>query len=460
MLPPGMPGDKEMGMPMDNTRLYQVLNLPRTDVTPEEIKRAYRKTAARVHPDRNRGDDDATQRFQDVQYAYSVLSDPQLRSIYDSYGEQGLKMYESYMSFAESDGSAPYLPVGNPVTLITFLCIGVGLLVALATALCVDLYLKLQGISNAPLSMMLIPLWILNALAAGLLYVLLVAGARKGAPNLLHPASRLTQLLLLIAWEVLVVLRTDGDTPSLPYVAVFGPLFALELISDVRAFGRLSRTAYDAERASGRTLLPYGLHVTRVLFEVVSRAACLVLIVMHLDKVASVGWTVALLPIWCLLALDMALACLSLAVPPTSEREQMTAMLARGQIFALIFLGFVLLLVNLILTKTLHSWLPIFIFFFIASGCFFCCCCCAICALRMSPRSQAQEVPPRDDGYGVNVGLGTDRSMGSSTARSDSAPSPGGESPNEDAPLLMGQSSSTMQGRYRTGALAPGAIPV
>ena len=69
-------------------------------------------------------------------------------------------------------------------------------------------------------------------------------------------------------------------------------------------------------------------------------------------------------------------------------------------------------------------------------------------------------MPPRDDGYGVNVGLGTDRSMGSSTARSDSAPSPGGESPSEDAPLLMGQSSSTMQGRYRTGALAPGAIPV
>ena len=199
MLPPGLGGDAEKGMPMDNVRLYQVLNLSRTDATPEEIKRAYRKTAARVHPDRNRGDADATQRFQEVQYAYSVLSDPQLRGIYDSYGEQGLKMYESYMSFADSDGSAPYLPVGNPVTLITFLCIGLGLLVAIATALCVDLYLKLQGISTAPLSLLLIPLWILNALALGLLYVFLVAGARKGTSNLLHPAGRITQLLLLIA---------------------------------------------------------------------------------------------------------------------------------------------------------------------------------------------------------------------------------------------------------------------
>ena len=59
------------------------------------------------------GDPDSTSKFQDVQYAYSVLSDPQLRGVYDSYGEQGLKMYESYMSFADSgtDGG-PSLPLG------------------------------------------------------------------------------------------------------------------------------------------------------------------------------------------------------------------------------------------------------------------------------------------------------------------------------------------------------------
>jgi DnaJ-class molecular chaperone len=41
-----------------------------------------------VHPDRNRNDPDSTAKFQSVQYAYSVLSEPRLRSIYDSYGEQ------------------------------------------------------------------------------------------------------------------------------------------------------------------------------------------------------------------------------------------------------------------------------------------------------------------------------------------------------------------------------------
>ena len=88
---------------MDNIRLYQILNLPRTDVTADEVKRGYRKAAARVHPDRNLGDTNATAKFQEVQYAYSVLSDPQKRSIYDSYGEQGLKMWESFASYTNTD---------------------------------------------------------------------------------------------------------------------------------------------------------------------------------------------------------------------------------------------------------------------------------------------------------------------------------------------------------------------
>ena len=68
--------------PLNHTAsLSQVLNVARTDATPEDIKRAYRKAAARVHPDRNRDDPDATTKFQEVQYAYSVLSDPRLRSI-------------------------------------------------------------------------------------------------------------------------------------------------------------------------------------------------------------------------------------------------------------------------------------------------------------------------------------------------------------------------------------------
>ena len=69
---------------------YQLLGLSRNaDV--EEIKRAYRKLALQYHPDRNQGSKDAEERFKEVTEAYEVLRDSEKRSVYDRYGEQGLK---------------------------------------------------------------------------------------------------------------------------------------------------------------------------------------------------------------------------------------------------------------------------------------------------------------------------------------------------------------------------------
>jgi DnaJ-class molecular chaperone len=58
---------------------YQTLGVPR-GASPEEIKRAYRKLASQHHPDKG-GD---TAKFQDIQTAYSVLSDDQKRQQYDN----------------------------------------------------------------------------------------------------------------------------------------------------------------------------------------------------------------------------------------------------------------------------------------------------------------------------------------------------------------------------------------
>ncbi len=69
---------------------YEVLGVPR-DATPEQIKSAYRKAALRWHPDRNPDNHkEAEERFREATEAYSVLSDPQKRAAYDTYGHAGL----------------------------------------------------------------------------------------------------------------------------------------------------------------------------------------------------------------------------------------------------------------------------------------------------------------------------------------------------------------------------------
>lgn len=67
------------------TDLYDVLGLTK-DCSQQEIKKAYRKLALKYHPDKNGGDEVASDKFKEVTEAYSVLSDEEKRSNYDRYG--------------------------------------------------------------------------------------------------------------------------------------------------------------------------------------------------------------------------------------------------------------------------------------------------------------------------------------------------------------------------------------
>jgi molecular chaperone DnaJ len=69
---------------------YEVLGVPR-DADEAALKKAYRRLAMQYHPDRNNGDRAAEARFKEVTEAYEVLRDPSKRSVYDRYGEAGLR---------------------------------------------------------------------------------------------------------------------------------------------------------------------------------------------------------------------------------------------------------------------------------------------------------------------------------------------------------------------------------
>ncbi len=79
---------------------YEVLGLSK-DATENDIKKAYRNLALKYHPDRNPGDKEAEERFKEINEAYEVLSDPQKRSRYDTFGHS---MNDNPFSGAEGFG--------------------------------------------------------------------------------------------------------------------------------------------------------------------------------------------------------------------------------------------------------------------------------------------------------------------------------------------------------------------
>lgn len=99
---------------------YKVLGVNK-NANDDDLKKAYRKLAMKWHPDKNRNNkEEAEAKFKQVSEAYDVLSDPQKKSVYDLYGEEGLKSGAPPPGASGAGDGATYFSAGDGQTSFKF----------------------------------------------------------------------------------------------------------------------------------------------------------------------------------------------------------------------------------------------------------------------------------------------------------------------------------------------------
>eukprot|EP00004_Rigifila_ramosa_P024940 TRINITY_DN7335_c0_g1_i2.p1 TRINITY_DN7335_c0_g1~~TRINITY_DN7335_c0_g1_i2.p1 ORF type:complete len:287 (-),score=80.95 TRINITY_DN7335_c0_g1_i2:81-941(-) len=280
---------------------YATLGVPK-GADADEIKRAYRKLALRWHPDKNPDSKEvAEKKFQEIQEAYAVLSDEKKRALYDEYGDEGMKLYEGFQGFSESQEMAAVLAVVG----CCILCFLLPLLLVQTSLLAV----KLDG-KDWSLSATLTPLWIFDAVVLfGLVCAPAIANAavREEGESEGHMSISLyalTQAALAILFQIFVAVKVDTAWNA-PWVQVFSPLFALEGLGVVGMVLRHLVMVHVVRTLRRETLDPDALPPTwgslALMFlqedvKAALRVSLPVLVALKLDGALDVSWAVVLIP--------------------------------------------------------------------------------------------------------------------------------------------------------------------
>jgi len=96
------------------TKLYDVLGVS-PGASQDEIKKAYRKAALKWHPDKNKDNPDAGEKFKEASQAYEILSDAEKRKIYDQYGLEALLRGGAPPPDAGAGGPNPFASGGGGI---------------------------------------------------------------------------------------------------------------------------------------------------------------------------------------------------------------------------------------------------------------------------------------------------------------------------------------------------------
>ncbi len=99
---------------MSKRDYYDVLGVKKTS-NKEEIKKAYRKLALKYHPDKNKGDKGAEEKFKEASEAYHVLSDDKRKASYDQFGHSAFQSGGGQGGFGNFDFSSSFSDIFEDV---------------------------------------------------------------------------------------------------------------------------------------------------------------------------------------------------------------------------------------------------------------------------------------------------------------------------------------------------------
>lgn len=394
--------------------LYAVLGLEK-DANADQIKKAYRTAALAHHPDRNINDPSAKDRFQQIQKANEILSDPAKRAAYDIGGERGVAAMDN--EFAGAFGQQ----IGGPGLIFIALVMAAAFFLSMLFTLA-GVAAKLDAANDFSWTHSLFGAWFLDVFMGVLcivhVFAFVSACRDKNLAGALIMLVTLFVTGLFVVWTVFVGMNLDGKLQSdgskwpwiganSPGIAAGGTLFATSCVLLYHSIGA------EAEAFEMNCFVTALVVLSRLLIAATPMTQ-LILISLKADLTlgAEVSWFVVLLPAFLFSLLRGFSSCINSLLMALRGVDQWNGILCR-EVFGWAFSHLLYLVgVGLVAEKlqdpagTSRSWGVTLVPWFIMVGVGVLLLCCLMChfALLMSvmqmeeAHAQQQQQQPQQPG--------------------------------------------------------------
>ncbi|KAH9111747.1 hypothetical protein LEN26_009402 [Aphanomyces euteiches] len=299
---------------LQHTKFYDLMGV-QPDATPEQLKKAYRKKALELHPDKRGNSPEAQEEFTTMKHAYDVLSDPHQREIYDATGEEGLKMMNGFgemnaeQMMAAAVSALSSMGSGSKCTIL----LGVALICCLLLLMPIFLCLRADHTVDWSWIQVFIPMWIFDGLYLCSACCSLGSKDDDSSDNddtssskataytrVLSKSLMLLKALLFVTCQIFIAMKLQG-TVDWSCVTVLVPYFVLEsllLVEKILVGWTLASSMPDATPWLVASVVYSSVHtVLRLIFAV--------LVGLKVDDTLSSSWGLVFLPVWIAIGLSL-----------------------------------------------------------------------------------------------------------------------------------------------------------